>query len=117
MDWRNGTIGRNGPTLDRCARDYARLNQSRCCGPQLWIQRKRLCQFVHLPPYAAEYLGVLAVVESLRDPCAYLCHLAFFHAPGSKRRSANANAAGLKRRIGVERNSVLVDSNSGLTES
>ncbi len=55
-----------------------------------------------------EHGFVGAVVQRLGDPLANLPHLGLLHAARGQRRSADADAAGLHRRIGVERDGVLV---------
>ena len=50
------------------------------------------------------------------DPLAHLPHLVFLHAAGGERRRSDADAAGLQRRIGIERNRVLVHGDAGLVQ-
>src|SRR5271166_2821364 len=83
-------------------------------GPPLGIQRKFLGHSQYLFADFREHSGVRPMIERLRDPVRNLTHLRFFHAARSDRRTADANAARLHRRIRIERYRVLVDSNTGL---
>src|ERR1041384_8146946 len=86
-------------------------------GAQFRIERERLCQFQHLLANTRQHLGILVMVERFNDPGAGLGHFFLPHAAGGEGLRTNANSTGLERGIGIERNSILVDGNSGLAQS
>src|SRR5437588_8833873 len=95
---------------------YLILSGHAHAGPQLRLERECVRQFMYLLANAAECLRVFMVVEGLSNPPAHLLHFFFSHAASGKRRSANADPTGLKRRIGIKRNGVLVDGDSCLSK-
>src|SRR5689334_21774853 len=99
---------------------------SNCCGLRAdgygvllaspCVERKRFAQFEHLALDAVESIGLGAMLERFGDPGADLQHLRLFHASRSDGRRTDADAAGLERWIGVERDGVLVDGDAGESE-
>ena len=84
--------------------------------PARGIQRELLGQLQHLAANLLEHGLVGAIVQRLGDPLADLSHLGFLHAARGQRWRTDANAAGLHRRIGIERNGVLVHRDAGIVQ-
>ena len=57
-----------------------------------------------------------AIVQRVSDPLTDLLHFRFFHPARCESGCSNADSARLHRRIGVERNRVLVDRNAGIMQ-
>src|SRR6476469_5967937 len=77
-------------------------------GPQLRIERKRLCQLKHLLANAGQGLGVLVISERFHDPGAGLEHFSLFHAARGESRRTDADTAGLERRVAIERYGIFI---------
>src|SRR3954469_24074772 len=80
------------------------------------VERELVAEAEHLFADARERGGVGAVVQRFGDPAADLLHLRFLHAARGDSGRADADAARLHRRIGVEWDRVLVDGDAGLAE-
>src|SRR6185437_8224644 len=83
----------------------------------LGVKRELLGQVEDFAPNTGEGAVVGAVSQGLGDPAANLAHLLFPHSAGGHGRRADADAAGLERRVRVEGNCVLIYGDSGLTQS
>ena len=86
----------------------------RCAAPG--VERELVGQLGDFAADAFESGIVVALVESLGDPCRDGAHLGLFHAARGECGRADADAGGLERRIGVLGNGVLVDGDAGLAE-
>src|SRR5690348_7804414 len=72
------------------------------------VEREAVGELAHLVADAGESGLVTALVESFGDPTGDGAHLCISHTPCRKSRCADANAAGLHGRIGVEGDGVFI---------
>src|SRR5579864_1009132 len=100
--------------LKPCATQIPRASCKSGLFLPLGVEWKVFAEVEHLLADFGERGRVSALVQHLGDPAADLFHLRFFHAARGERGRADAYARGLKRRISVERNRVLVDGDAGL---
>src|SRR5207248_4287606 len=80
------------------------------------IKRERFRKFEHFATYSVKARRVIPIVQRFGDPSPHLPHLRFLHPSRSQRRSANANAARLHRRVGIKRNCIFVYGNRCLAQ-
>src|SRR4051812_3027617 len=111
-----GDVHRREQNVASAVRECLRSCHCVVPGTALGVERELVAEAEHLLADAGERGGVRAMVERFRDPPTDLLHLRFFHAARGDGGRADTDAARLHRRIGVERDGVLVDGDAGVAE-